>query len=69
MDNTKKVFDKILGNFFGTYLHLRKNEQIKNKSVKLPEFNKVYLNNLKKYYEIAGDEADVDKDDESEADD
>ncbi len=35
-DNTKKVYDLILNKFFGGYLGLRKNDQIKDKSVKIP---------------------------------
>lgn len=62
MDNAKKVFDYIFNKFFGGYLSLRKNQQLK--SVKLPDFNKVYLHNLKKYYDMVDDEND-DKDNES----
>jgi hypothetical protein len=58
MDNAKKVLDIILGKFFGGYLGLRKNEQLKNKSVKISQFNKAYLNNLKKYYELVNEDSD-----------
>ncbi len=68
MDNAKKVYDYVFNKFFNGYLNLRKNEQIKDKSVKLPDFNKAYLHNLKKYYAMIDDD-NVDKDEESQAED
>ncbi len=68
MDNTKKVFDYILTKFFGGYMSLRTNNQVKDKSVKFPDFNKTYLYNLKKYYQMVNDDSD-DNDGSSEAED
>jgi hypothetical protein len=53
MDNAKKAYDYVFNKFFSGYLNLRKNDQIK--TVKLPDFNKAYLHNLKKYYKLAED--------------
>jgi len=50
MDNTKKVFDYILTKFFGSYLYLRNNDEVK--SNKLANINKAYMLGLKKYYTI-----------------
>jgi len=61
MDNAKKVYDYVFNKFFGGYLSLRKNPQVKDNSIKLPDYNKVFLHNLKKYYEMVDDE-NVDKD-------
>jgi len=55
MDNAKKVYDYVFSKFFGSYLNLRKNDQLK--STKLPELNKSYIHNLKKYYELVEDES------------
>ena len=48
MDNSKKVYDYVFNKFFGGNLSLRKNDQLK--SQKLPDLNKVFIHNLKKYY-------------------
>lgn len=56
MDNAKKVFDYILNKFFGTYLNLRKNDQIK--TTKFSSLNKAYLYNLKAYYQITNQDSD-----------
>jgi hypothetical protein len=56
MDNAKKVFDYILNKFFGNYLSLRKNDQIK--TTKPPELNKAYLHHLKAYYQITNQDSD-----------
>lgn len=61
MDNAKKSYDYIFNRFFGNQLSLRKNEEIKGKNFKLPDLNKVYLLNLKKYYDLLDEESD-DKD-------
>ena len=62
MDNAKKAYDYVFNKFFSGYLNLRKNDQIK--TAKLPDFNKAYLHNLKKYYNLAED-SDNDNDEES----
>ena len=62
MDNTKKFFDFVFNKFFGNYLNLRKNENIK--STKLPDLNKTYLHSLNKYYQLSDEDIDI-KDKES----
>lgn len=62
MDNTKKVYDFILNKFFGVYLGLRRNDQVKDRSVKVPDFNKAYIHNLKKYYQLVNEDSDGDND-------
>ena len=62
MDNAKKAYDYVFNKFFSGYLNLRKDDQIK--TVKLPDFDKAYLHNLKKYYNLAED-SDDDNDEES----
>lgn len=57
MDNAKKSYDQVFEKFFSKYLNLRTNEQLEEGTIKLPELNKPYLNNLKRYYSM---EADVD---------
>lgn len=49
-------------------MSLRTNNQVKDKSVKFPDFNKTYLYNLKKYYQMVNDDSD-DNDGSSEAED
>lgn len=48
MDNTKKLYDYIFNKFFGSYLYIRKNDQLK--TTKLPDLNKTFFHSLKKYY-------------------
>lgn len=52
MDNAKKIYNYVYAKFFGRYLSLRTNVEIKENIVKLPDINKHYLTNLKKYYQI-----------------
>ena len=54
MDNAKKSYDQILNKFFSNFLYLRTNEEVQAKK-EFPNINKVYLNNLKKYYELKGE--------------
>lgn len=49
MDNAKKVYDYVLTKFFGSYLFLRNNDELKKKK-EFPNINKPFLNNLKRYY-------------------
>lgn len=67
MDNAKKGYDLILKKFFGSFLYLRTNDEVEEKK-EFPNINKVYLNNLKKYYEIKGEEEDDDNGSSSEED-
>ena len=57
MDNAKKGYDQVLAKFFGSYLFLRNNEEVEAK-VAFPQINKVYLNNLRRYYELKEREED-----------
>ena len=67
MDNAKKGYDLILRKFFGSFLYLRTNEEIEEKK-DFPNINKVYLNSLKKYYEIKGGEEEDENGSSSEED-
>lgn len=51
MDNSKKAFDVVLTKFFSSYLFLRSNEEISKKK-EFPNINKIFLLNLKKYYNL-----------------
>ena len=57
MDITKKTFDNIIPKFFSGYLNLRTNEENAKKRI-FVDVNKIYYNNLKKYYNILSDEYD-----------
>jgi hypothetical protein len=60
MDNAKKVFDYVLNKFFGSYLFIKTNEEVKNKK-ELPNIQRPFINNLKRFYIIT--EHDYDNDD------
>jgi hypothetical protein len=55
MDNAKKAFDVVLDKFFSSYLFLRNNEELQKKK-EFPNINKVFLVNLKKYYQLVDKE-------------
>ncbi len=55
MDNAKKAFDVVLDKFFSSYLFLRNNEETQKRK-EFPNINKVFLVNLKKYYQLVDKE-------------
>jgi len=64
MDNVKKAFDYILTKFFGSYLFLRNNDELK-KHKEFPNIQKPFLNHLKRYYVMVDhdyDNGEVDSD-------
>ena len=68
MDNAKKSYDQILNKFFNNFLYLRTNEEVQARK-EFPNINKVYLNHLKKYYELKGEEEDEEYGSSSEEED
>lgn len=59
MDNAKKVYDYVLNKFFGSYLFLKTNEEVKQ-SKELPNIQRAFINNLKKFYIITQNDYDND---------
>lgn len=61
---TKKGFDLILTKFLSNYLFLRTNDEVQHRKP-FPNINRVYLNNLKQYYDIRNKEEDEEEGDSS----
>ena len=51
MDNAKKVYDYVLNKFLGSYLYLKTNEEVK-KNKELPNIQRPFINNLRRFYII-----------------
>lgn len=51
MDNAKKVYDYMLNKFLGSYLFLKTNDEVR-KSKELPNIQRPFISNLRRFYII-----------------